>query len=132
MHKRIEMLAAVAIGMSWAGLATSSYAQGPITAEATGPANARVIVAFRPGAGGAARSAIAAAGGRVAVDLSEVNGLAAVVPAAQLAALRRNPNVEFIEDDRQRRVLGSSGGAVRIPSALPGTPEAVPYGIAMV
>ena len=90
------------------------------------------MLGFKPGASAAARSAVAASGGQVTVDLSEVRGLAAEVPAGRLAALRRNPNVEFIEDDAPRRVLGSASGAVRAPLALPGTPEAVPYGIAMV
>ena len=90
------------------------------------------MLGFKPGASAAARSAIAAAGGRVTVDLDEVNGLAAEVPAAQVAGLRRNPNVEFVENDPSRHILGSSAGAVRTPLALPGTPEAVPYGIALV
>ena len=66
------------------------------------------------------------------VDLSELNGLGVELPASAVAALRRNPNIEFIEDDPVRRVLGRPGPAVRRPVVLPGTPEAVPYGIAMV
>ena len=130
MHKRFQMLAAAAFVTSWA-TATPLYAQGPADSHAQS-ANAKVLLGFKPGASAAARSAVAASGGRVAVDLSEVNGLAAEVPAGRLAALRRNPNVEFIEDDAPRHVLGSAGGAVRAPLALPGTPEAVPYGIGMV
>lgn len=127
MEKRFPLLlVAVLIGMSWASLPAPSYAQ------ANGQAQARVIVGFKPGAGAAARSAIAAAGGRIAVDLSEVNGLAAEVPAAQVAVLQRNPNVEFVESDPPRHALGTLGGTVQTPMALAGTPQVTPYGITMV
>ena len=130
MQKRFRLLVAVLTGMSWASSPAPSYAQ--VATQATGPTNARAMIGFKPGANAAARSAIAAAGGHVVVDLSEVNGLAIEVPAAQLAALRRNPNVEFVENDPPRHALGLAGGTVSAPLALPGTPEAVPYGIAMV
>ena len=123
MQKRFSLLVAVLIGMSWASSPALSYAQ------ANGQGKARVIVGFKPGANAATRSAIAAAGGRIAVDLGEVNGMAAEVPAAQVAALRRNPNVEFVENDPPRHALRLSAGTVQTPTALPGTPEVTPYGI---
>jgi subtilisin family serine protease len=132
MQKPIRLLVAVVIGTYCGSLPATAHAQASAGTQATGPGKARVIVAFKPGASAAARSAIAAAGGRVVVDLGEVNGLAAEVPGAQLAALRRNPNVEFIENDPPRRALGMPGNAVRSPLVLPGTPEAAPYGIGMV
>jgi subtilisin family serine protease len=121
MQQGIRLLVAVMFGMSGAGVVGVSFAQGPASEQANAHANARVILGFKPGAAAAARAAVAAAGGRVAVDLGEVNGLAIEVPAGRLAALQRNPNVEYIENDPPRRSM-----------ALPGTPEVVPYGISMV
>jgi hypothetical protein len=40
----------------------------------------RMIVAYKAGAGAGARAAIAAAGGRVMADISEVNAVAIEVP----------------------------------------------------
>ena len=95
--------------------------------------NARVIVAFKAGAGAAVRAAINGAGGSVVGDLSEVNALAAAVPASALAALRRNPNVEFVENDPIRRLLGfASPKTKRRINSGPGTAEQEPYGIEMV
>lgn len=126
MDKRLSLLVAALFAMSWGSSSVPSYAQGPGGAQANGQAHARVIVVFKPGAGAAARSAIAAAGGRVAVDLSEVNGLAVELPAAAVAALQRNPNVEYVENDAPRYAFGTTG------STLPGTPQTTPYGITMV
>ena len=94
MQQGIRLLVAVMVGMSGAGAAGVSYAQGPASAQANAQADARVILGFKPGSAAAARAAVAAAGGRVVVDLGEVNGLAIEVPAGRLAALQRNPNVE--------------------------------------
>ena len=121
MRPGIRLLVAVMFGMSGASAAGVSYAQGPASAQANAQADARVILGFKVGAAAAARAAVAAAGGRIVVDLGEVNGLAIEVPAGRLAALQRNPNVEYIEADPPRRAM-----------ALPGTPQVVPYGISMV
>lgn len=127
MQKRFPLvmtaLVAVALGSSFA----PGYAQGRGAAQGNGQANARVIVGFKPGAGAAARSAVAAAGGRIAVDLSEVNALGVELPAAALAAIQRNPNVEYVENDAPRYALGTSSAM-----SLPGTPQTTPYGITMV
>ena len=128
---RITSTALVAVALIALGVAGAAQAQGS-SGSSKAQAKARVIVAFKPGSDAAARAAINRAGGRVVVDLSEVNGLAVELPASAVAALRRNPNIEFIEDDPVRRVLGRPGPAVRRPAVLPGTPEAVPYGITMV
>lgn len=127
MQKRFLLPVAALAAISWGSSSVPSYAQGPGAAQANGHGNARVIVGFKPGARAAAQSAIAAAGGRVAVDLSEVNGMAVELPAAAVAALQRNPNVEFIENDPPRHAFGTP-----TPTALPGTPQTTPYGITMV
>jgi subtilisin family serine protease len=128
MQKHLPLLVAALVAISWINSSAPSYAQGPgAAAQANGHGNARVIVGFRPGADAAARSAIAAAGGRVAVDLSEVNGLAVELPAAAVTALQRNPNVEYVEKDAPRYALGTSSTKSR-----PGARQTTPYGITMV
>ena len=128
---RITSTALVAVALISLGVAGAAQAQGS-SGSSKAQAKARVIVGFKPGADAAARAAINSAGGRVVIDLSEVNGLAAELPASAVAALRRNPNIEFIEDDPVRRVLGRRGPAVKRPAVLPGSDEEIPYGITMV
>ena len=93
------------------------------------PGFTRVIVAFKPGAAGAARAAVNAAGGRVREDIFGMAAISVEVPERALAALERNPNVEYVEPDVKRYLL-----AVATPSD--GTPyledQLVPYGIEMV
>ena len=122
---------ALVVALISLGIAGAAQAQGS-SGSSKGQARERVIVGFKPGSEAAARAAINSAGGRVVVDLSEVNGLAAELPASAVAALRRNRSVEFVEPDLVRRILGRPGPAARRPAALPGTPETVPYGIPMV
>jgi subtilisin family serine protease len=119
-------LLAAALGL---GLATATHAAPPAKAAA----KANVIVAFKAGSKAAAQAAINGVGGRVVGDLSEANALAAEVPSSALAALRRNPNVEFVENDPIRRPLGfATPKAKRRISSGPGTAEQEPYGIEMV
>jgi len=111
------------------GLATATHAAQP--AKATDKAH--VIVTFKAGAGPGAKAAVNGAGGRVAVDLPDVNAVGAEVPASALQGLRRNPNVLSVDDDPIRRIAGypAPKGTSRI-MLLPGTAEQSPYGIAMV
>ena len=119
-------LLAAALGF---GLATATQAAPPAKAAE----KAHVIVAFKAGSGAAARAAINAAGGRVVGDLSEVNALAVEISASAVAGLRRNPSVQFIENDPIRRISGfAAPKAKRRILVDPGTPEQVPYGIPMV
>ena len=94
----------------------------------------RVIVEFKPGKLQAARAAIQAAGGRVVLDLSEDNAVAAVLPAGKRLALRRNAAVASIDDDPIRTVMGSRQATVRRAgaSAAVMSTEVVPFGIPMV
>ncbi|MBA4178367.1 MAG: peptidase S8 [Leptothrix sp. (in: Bacteria)] len=75
----------------------------------------RVIVGFKAGAEPGARAALAAARGRVARELPSVAAVAVELPSAAVAALSRNPNVAFVEED-----------AKRYPTALT-TPSTSPY-----
>jgi subtilisin family serine protease len=113
---------AVAVATFLTAASFGALAQNPRASEA------RVLVAFKPGAAAAVQSAIARSGGRVTVDLSEVRVLAVSLPRAAVAALARNPQVEYVEDDKPRRAL-----ALTAPSKAPYQPgQLVPYGIPMV
>ncbi len=100
----------------------------PASLLAAQPSSDRYIVKYKSGAAaGTARAAIASAG-RVAVDLSRHDAVAAHLSASAVAALRRNPNVEYVEQDVPRYAL-----ALTSPSAPPyAAGQLVPYGIKMV
>ena len=77
----------------------------PASLLAAQPSSDRYIVKYKSGAAaGTARAAIASAG-RVAVDLSRHDAVAAHLSASAVAALRRNPNVEYVEQDVPRYAL---------------------------
>ena len=79
-------------------------------------ADQRYIVAFANGRSQRGRSALAAAGGRVLLDLPSHNMAAAELPNGAVTALRSNPNIDFVEVDERRVPQG----------------ESTPYGITMV
>lgn len=89
----------------------------------------RVIVAFKPGAAGAARVAIAAARGVVKHEIYGADAVAIEVPAQALAGLARNPNVEYVEDDVKRYPFGGTTLSTGTPYAIG---QLVPFGIKMV
>jgi hypothetical protein len=93
------------------------------------PESTRVIVAFKPGAGPAARAAVAAAGGNVALEIAGMNAMAVNVPARAVAGLARNPNVEYVEEDVKRYPLALTSASTGTPYQLG---QLVPYGIRMV
>ena len=84
------------------------------SASASSPSSTRYLVKFNDHARGL--DAARGAGGTIALDLPEHSAAAVELPAAALAALQANPNVEYIEPD-----------APRYPLA-----QTVPYGIQMV
>lgn len=85
----------------------------------------RVIVGFKAGSGPAVRAAVAAARGRVALDLPSVSAVAIEVPAVALAGLSRNPNVEYVEEDVKRYPMTLSA-----PSGAPyASGQREPWGI---
>jgi subtilisin family serine protease len=92
----------------------------------------RVVVVYKAGRGPAARADVAQAGGKVVREIGAVNALAIRVPPAGVAALQRNPNVEFVESDVERHVLGSSAQRTGMAGASATGTEVVPYGIGMV
>ena len=117
---------AVAISVLLSGLALGAAAQPPAKTNAKG--EARYIVAFKPGAAAGAKAAVAQHGGRIVVDLGEIDAMGIALPPAAVDALRRNPNVEFVEEDQDRHV-----SALAQPSAPPYQPgQREPYGIRTV
>lgn len=86
----------------------------------------RYIVKFRDGRGPAGQAAIRAAGAQVVLTLGPQNAVAASIPAAALAGLSRNPNIEYIEEDVIREPYATWSN---VPSQ---GDEILPYGIQMV
>ncbi len=106
-----------------------------VSAQASAPsagALERVVVVYKSDQGSAARADVAQAGGRVVREIGAVNALAVRVSQAGVAALQRNPNVEFVEPDVERHVLGSGTQRAGIAGASATGTEVVPYGIGMV
>jgi subtilisin family serine protease len=113
------------IGLACASLATTA-AQAQDREPAAG--HTRVIVGFKAGAEGQARAAVAAARGRVALDLPSVAAMAVELPSAAVAGLSRNPNVAYVEEDAKRYPL-----ALTAPSSAPyASGQTEPWGIRAV
>ncbi|MDP1902219.1 MAG: S8 family serine peptidase [Rubrivivax sp.] len=89
----------------------------------------RVIVAFKPGAQGAIRAAVAVARGNVKHEIHGVDAMAVEVPTQALAGLSRNPNVEYVEEDAKRYMYAGATPSTGTPYA---SGQWVPYGIPMV
>ena len=84
----------------WAALALVLMPQVQAQGRPDGTGDGRYIVKFRDFSKGAAQ--VAAAGGRVAVELAPQGAMAAHLPEAALSALQNNPNVEYVEMDPRR------------------------------
>jgi subtilisin family serine protease len=94
----------------------------------------RVVVTFKDGGATAARAAVVSAGGRVVIDLSDLNALAARVPSAALKALKADRRLASVEADPLRHLMVVGKGSPRAAGrnlASAGS-EQVPFGIPMV
>lgn len=108
-------------------LAAAFFSQAALAAPPS-EAVQRVIVAFKPGAAGAGAAAVAAARGKVVHQIHGMEAMAVELPAQAVAALSRNPNVEYVEEDAPRFMFGGTS-----PSAAPyATGQLVPWGIKAV
>lgn len=116
--------AALAAAIAAAALATPLAVQAAVKQE-------RMVLVYKAGAAQAAKDAVARAGGRVVLDLGEVNAIAVRLSPAARDALKANPNVEAIEADPLRHVMGERTGS-RSVRPMGAATEQVPYGIAMV
>src|SRR5687767_12874564 len=86
--------------------------------------DARYIVKFRAGRAAAGQAVLRAGGAQVVLALDPQNAAAARIPAAALAGLSRNPNIEYIEADVIREPYAWSN--------VSSGSEVIPYGIQMV
>jgi subtilisin family serine protease len=102
---------------------------------ATMPAGAaetasRMIVKFKAGALAAGKAEVARQGGRVLLDVSEMDALAVSLTPRAVRALTKSPNVEFIEVDPPRQLFAPARKTTR--GAATTLAETTPYGITMV
>lgn len=112
-------------------IALAFAALGGASASAAPTDKVRVIVAFKPGfaAAAAIEQAVIAARGQVALRIYGMDAMAVEVPLQALAALERNPNVEYVEEDVKRYPLAGTTPSDGSPYA---SGQLVPYGIPMV
>jgi subtilisin family serine protease len=113
-----------------ARLACAAAALGMAGQAAAAAADStRVIVAFKPGAASAIRSAVGAAHGTVKQEISGMDAIAVEVPVKALNGLVRNPNVVYVEEDVLRYPLGGATASTGTPYQLG---QLVPWGITAV
>jgi len=108
-------------------LAAAVSTQFPVASAAA--ADVRVIIGFKAGGAANGKAAIAAARGKVVQDLAEINATAAEVPSGEVATLRKNSQIEFVEEDKKRYPFATSTPSTGTPYLLG---QQVPYGISMV
>jgi subtilisin family serine protease len=107
----------------------------PLVAQAQDSQRTRVVVSYKAGSAADVRALVAKLGGKVEVDLDEVDAVAVTLPRAALAALKAARNVEAVDADPLRKVMGSrmtpkaKGVAGKAAAA---SSQVVPYGISMV
>lgn len=87
--------------------------ESPLQAQADDIPPRRVLVAAQPGRNGEVKALVRAAGGIFHHEFDDLGVVATTLPAAAIAGLQHNPNIEYVEDDVRR-----------YPSA-----QSVPYGI---
>ncbi len=105
-----------------ASLLASALAALPLAAAA---ADGRYIVKFTDGRSASGLGALHAAGARVLLTLAPQGAVAARIPEQAVAALSRNPSIEYIEADEIRVPLSLSDRALA-------SGEILPYGVQMV
>jgi len=74
----------------------------------------RYIITFKQGKGESVKSHMRERGGRKALEIRRQNAMAAHLPEKTLKALRKNPNIEFIEEDVKRYPM-----AQQVPFGIP-------------
>lgn len=127
----------LALAIPAVSMAVSAYAAPPSSGSAS---QAPVIVAYKPGKADAVRGEVASAGGQVVRELGRASAFAVRVPTGGLAALQASANVDFVEPDSERHVMGAASRLLdstpQPSSTAVDTPttgsEVLPYGIAMV
>jgi serine protease len=77
-----------------------------VASVAAQPDPERMIIKFKPGGRDNAINAARGLGGQVLLELGPQGAFAARIPAQALAALRNNPNIEYVELDAPRYPMG--------------------------
>ncbi|WP_027480883.1 S8 family serine peptidase [Deinococcus pimensis] len=95
--------------------APSASGTNDVGALAAGPTYAVGFVRGR----GVDRNAVRNAGGTISDELPEIDAAIVRLPAKAVAALRNNPNVEFVEENVQRRALGNPSAQSDAPGTIP-------------
>jgi len=112
-----------------AATVAASLMAAPLAAHAADTRLARVVVQYRAGNSAAVQAAVARLGGRMVVDLDQVNAMAVMLPRGAVAALKAARNVDSVQDDVMRSIQGTRS-AKRLH--LADSTQVVPYGITMV
>lgn len=97
------------------------YSGGALSPQASSEGRARVFVGFKTLPGPAEEALIRALGGEVLFTYHIVPAIAASLPEQALEALRRNPNVAYVEPDGLALALGeldNAWGVKRIGAGL--------------
>lgn len=110
----------------------SALLAAPLAAQAQDTQRARVIVSYKAGSAADLRAVVAKLGGKVEVDLDEVDAMAVTLPRGALALLKASRNVESIEADSVRKVMGGRAARTAAPSTAVTSTQVVPYGITAV
>ncbi len=119
---------------------TTSISAAPAAKSNSAEGSQAVIVAYKAGLAAAVRSEVERAGGNIVRELGRASAFAVRMPTAGLNALRASTNVDFVEPDAERRLLGVQTRTMEATAqplaAAVDTPttgaEVLPFGIAMV
>lgn len=124
----LTALCAVALPFNFVGAQRTGVnpSQRATDSTATEDSDARYIVKFRQHNGRSADE-VRSAGGQVVRELPEYSAVAARLPEAALQALRKNPNVEYVEVDARRYPMQTNPPWSNITSGG----ETKPYGVQM-
>lgn len=85
------------------GAGVDTQAAAPIAVDAAGLA--KVIIGFKQQPGQNERALVQGLGGKVKYVYQIIPGIAATIPEQAVEALRRNPNVQYVEGDIQVQAL---------------------------
>ncbi|HET9977522.1 MAG TPA: S8 family serine peptidase [Burkholderiaceae bacterium] len=93
----------------------------------------RVIVAFKTGSAATVRAEALRQGGRIHVDLTDLDAFAVTLPKVAIARLASHPAVEYVEADPVRTIQGARARRAdpAVTPAVTAGVQTVPYGITL-
>lgn len=113
-----------------AALALAAFGLVATTPASAAETASRMIVKFKAGTLARGQAEVARHGGRVLLDISEMDALAVSLTPRAVLALKQSPDVEFVEVDPPRFLFAPARRAARLAAAP--LAETTPYGITMV